>query len=119
LEEVKSLLGNSGDERNQLGEVLANLALKRYTDTSSSTSRGRIEELIARRIETFSGVRDFGREEISEYLQGERWPEPEFIRAFAAAFSLRVKELRLVAWAYTFSEAPHPRIADRPPPVVD
>jgi hypothetical protein len=106
--------------------VLANLALKRYTDTSSSSTSattshgGRIEELIARRIEEeFGGDReDFGKEEISEYLSGARWPEPEFIRAFVEAFSLTVVELRLVAWAYTFSELPHPRIAQRPPPIM-
>jgi hypothetical protein len=102
----------------QLGEVLAKLALERCAVTSSSTSHGRIEEAIARRIEEFSGGRDFSQEEILDYLHGERWPKPKFIRAFAQAFSLTVVELRLLAWAYTFSETPHPRIAQHPPPVI-
>jgi hypothetical protein len=108
----------------QLGEVLATLALERCAGTSSSTTtnHGRIEEAIARRIEEFSEGfsegQDFGREEILDYLHGERWPKPEFIRAFAQAFSLTVVELRLLAWAYTFSETPPPRIAQHPPPVI-
>ncbi len=112
--------GSSGDECNQLGKLLAELASERGAGTST-VGDGRIEEAIARRIEEeeFGGGRDLSREEISDYLHGERWPEPEFIRAFAEAFSLTVKERRLLAWAYTFSEAPDPRIVERPPPVVD
>jgi hypothetical protein len=111
-------MGSSRERHSQLGEVLAKLALERCAVTSSSTSHGRIEEAIARRIEEFSGGQDFSREEILDYLHGERWPEPKFIRAFAQAFSLTVVELRLLAWAYTFSETPHPRIAQHPPPVI-
>jgi transcriptional regulator with XRE-family HTH domain len=115
--EEELVLGNSGDEHSQLGKLLAGLASERGASTAG---HGRIEEAIARRIqEAFSGGQDFSREEISDYLHGERWPEREFIQAFAEAFSLTVKERRLLAWAYTFSEAPDPRIVERPPPVVD
>jgi hypothetical protein len=116
-------MGSSRQRDSQLGEVLAELALERCAVTSSTTTNhGRIEEAIARRIEEFSEGfsegQDFGREEILDYLHGERWPKPEFIRAFAQAFSLTVVELRLLAWAYTFSETPHPCIAQHPPPVI-
>jgi hypothetical protein len=117
--EGKNLLRTYRDERNKLGEVLVRLTLERGAGTSTPGHGGGIEEAIARRIEELSGVRDFEREEISEYLRGERWPRAEFLPAFAEAFSLTVVERRLLAWAYTFSEAPHPRIAKRPPPVVD
>jgi hypothetical protein len=112
-------MGSSPERYSQLGEVLAKLALERYEGSSSTIGHGRIEGVIARRIEEeFGGQQDFGREEISDYLHGERWPKPEFIRAFVGAFSLTVVELRLLAWAYTFSEVPHPRIAQHPPPIM-
>jgi hypothetical protein len=116
--EEELVLGNSGDEPSRLAELLAGLALDRGAGTSTAGDGG-IEEAIARRMEEFSGGQDFDREEISDYLHGERWPEPEFIQAFAEAFSLTVKKRRLLAWVYTFSEPPNPRIADRPPPIVD
>jgi hypothetical protein len=48
-----------------------------------------------------------------------RWPVVLPQLRGLIVFYVTVVERRLLAWAYTFSEAPHPRIAKRPPPVVD
>jgi hypothetical protein len=111
-----SRAGGAGGKYSHLGEVLVGLALERGASASPASDRG-IEGAIARRIEENSD-RDFGREEISEYLQGRRWPRAEFLPAFAEAFSLTVKERRLLAWAYTFSESPPTRMEGCPPPVA-
>jgi hypothetical protein len=44
----------------------------------------------ARRADHKASGWDFDQQEISDYLYGERWPKPEFLRAFAVAFLLTV-----------------------------
>jgi hypothetical protein len=80
----------------RLGELLAKLATER---------RAGDPRTIAERIEEATGQKVSHRE-ISNYLYGARCPEPQFMRAFAVAFSLTVEESRKLAWIYTFSKPP-------------
>lgn len=60
---------------------------------------------IARRIEEATGHK-VTHQATSHYLRGTRCPGPEFMHAFAEAFSLTVQERRQLAWMYTFFELP-------------
>jgi hypothetical protein len=80
----------------RLGALLTRLAKKR--SASGPTA-------IARRIEEATGHK-VARKTLSGYLRGTRCPGPEFMHAFAEAFSLTAQERRQLAWMYTFFELP-------------
>jgi len=108
-------LGGPVDEYGELGRLLAKIAESRTSGPVPASADSRIEDLISERLEERTGER-FGGREIRGYLTGSRPPPPRFIPAFAEAYSLTVKERRQVAWAHAFSEPPHPRTLDSPPP---
>ena len=81
-----------------------------------NADHGSVERAISMRLEQYTGRR-FDRLEIRDYLHGVRQPEPRFVADFAASYSLTVRERRLIAWAYTFSEVPNPQTLNSPPPI--
>ena len=110
------LSGDSHEEYSELGKLLVAIAAARTVAPDADAGDSRVEDLISGRLEERTGHR-FGRREIRDYLRGSRLPPPQFIPAFADTYSLTVKERRRVAWAHAFSEPPHPRTLEYPPPV--
>ena len=100
---------------NDLGRLLASIARARMRPPAYADENRPLEDSIASRVEERTGQR-FKRQEIREYLRGSRQPSPRFIPAFAETYSLTVKERRMLAWAHAFSEQPHPRTMETPPP---
>lgn len=79
-----------------LGKLLAVMALKRATCDPFAVAQ--------RIVETTDHA--FDPQEVLDYLEGARCPNPRFLPAFADAFSLTTEERKKLAWVYTFSEPP-------------
>lgn len=79
-----------------LGELLAQMAVARLAGNPRA---------IAERVELVAD-HPIDPQEVLEYLEGVRYPNPRFLPAFAEAFSLTPEERKRLAWVYTFSELP-------------
>ena len=79
-----------------LGKLLAVMALKRSACDPFAVAQRIVE----------ATDHAFDPEEVLDYLEGARCPNPRFIPAFAEAFSLTTEERKRLAWVYTFSELP-------------
>jgi hypothetical protein len=73
--------------------------------TIATEQRASDPRIISKRIEEATGHK-ISHQEISYYLNGGSLPGPQFMRAFAKAFSLTVEECMKLAWIYTFSRLP-------------
>ena len=56
---------------------------------------------IASYVENATGY-DVSGQLVSKYLYGKSRPKPEFVEAFADAFSLTLQERAELAWSYTY-----------------
>jgi hypothetical protein len=79
-----------------LGALLASLARKRHAHDHYA---------IAEHLKNSVGY-EVGPDMLQRYLYGAHFPEPEFFRAFAKAFSLTVEERRDLAWLYCYGYTP-------------